>query len=76
MSEAEDTPAQVDIVDVDVRQWVAAAKSNPVLYRARCVTEIVLTSIGIAPDLKKALVLKRRDLDGPGVQERPHHWRC
>ncbi|KUR81212.1 nucleotidyl transferase AbiEii/AbiGii toxin family protein [Novosphingobium sp. Fuku2-ISO-50] len=50
--------AGIEIVDVDVRAWVEAARPNPDRYRDRQVTEIVLASIGIAPDLKKALVLK------------------
>lgn len=47
-----------DIVDVDVRSWVESAKSDPVRYRLRQVTEVVLTAIGVAPNLKKTLVLK------------------
>lgn len=42
---------EYDIVDVDVRAWVEAARSNPAQYRDRQVTEIVLTAIGIAPSL-------------------------
>lgn len=53
-----ETPDKVDYVDVDVRAWVEASKSNPVLYRDRQVTEIVLATIGIAPSLKDSLVLK------------------
>ena len=48
MSDIED-PERADIVEVDIRAWVEAAANNPDLYRARQVTEIVLTSIGLAP---------------------------
>lgn len=47
-----------DIVDVDVRAWVEAARSDPTRYRDRQVTEIVLAAIGLAPSLKENLVLK------------------
>lgn len=49
---------QYDIVDVDVRAWVEAARSNPAQYRDRQVTEIVLAAIGLAPSLNTNLVLK------------------
>lgn len=51
-------PQAAQIVDVDVRTWVAAAANDPVLYRDRQVTEIVLNAIGLAPTLSEALVLK------------------
>lgn len=54
MSETE----AVDIVDVDVHAWVEAAANDPVLYRDRQVTEIVLSAIGLAPTLSANLVLK------------------
>lgn len=57
MSDIED-PERADIVEVDIRAWVEAAANNPDLYRARQVTEIVLTSIGLAPSLNQTLVLK------------------
>lgn len=47
-----------DIVDVDVRAWVESARANPTLYRDRQVTEIVLTAIGLTPNLHDTLVLK------------------
>lgn len=47
-----------DIVDVDVRAWVEAARSNPAQYRDRQVTEIVLAAIGLAPNLNTNLILK------------------
>lgn len=50
--------AEYDIVDVDVRAWVEAARSNPAQYRDRQVTEIVLAAIGLAPSLNTNLVLK------------------
>jgi predicted nucleotidyltransferase component of viral defense system len=50
--------AEYDIVDVDIRAWVETARSNPAQYRDRQVTEIVLTSIGLAPTLSTNLVLK------------------
>lgn len=49
---------EVTIVEVDVRRWVETAKADPVLYRDRQVTEIVLAAIGIAPTLQSSLVLK------------------
>lgn len=49
---------QTEIVDVDVRTWVEAARHNPVRHRDRQVTEVVLAAIGVAPNLKKTLVLK------------------
>lgn len=55
-SEAEDPP--IEKVDVDLRAWVEAARNDPVLYRTRQVTEVVLTAIGLSPDLKQGLVLK------------------
>ena len=60
MSEIDEAPEgeRTEIVDVDVRAWVEAAKTDLVRYRDRQVTEIVLASIGVAPNLKKALVLK------------------
>lgn len=60
MSEIDEAPKgeQTEIVDVDVRAWVEAARTNPVRYRDRQVTEVVLAAIGIAPNLKKTLVLK------------------
>lgn len=53
MSDAEHMAdeAEYDIVDVDVRAWVEAARSNPAQYRDRQVTEIVLAAIGLAPSL-------------------------
>lgn len=48
----------VEYVDVDVRSWVETARADPVRYRDRQITEIVLTTIGFAPSLKDALVLK------------------
>jgi predicted nucleotidyltransferase component of viral defense system len=50
--------APADVVEVDVRAWVEAARANPTLYRDRQVTEIVLASIGIAPTLSTTMVLK------------------
>lgn len=60
MSDVENKSDEVeyDIVDVDVRAWVEAARSNPAQYRDRQVTEIVLAAIGLAPSLNTNLVLK------------------
>ncbi|WOI35369.1 nucleotidyl transferase AbiEii/AbiGii toxin family protein (plasmid) [Tritonibacter scottomollicae] len=60
MSDAEHVAdeAEYDIVDVDVRAWVEAARSNPAQYRDRQVTEVVLAAIGLAPSLNTSLVLK------------------
>lgn len=48
----------VEIVDVDLRPWVEAARVDPVRHRDRQVTEILLAAIGIAPTLKASLALK------------------
>ena len=60
MSDAEHMleEGEYDIVDVDVRAWVEAARSNPIQYRNRQVTEIVLAAIGLAPSLNTNLILK------------------
>lgn len=60
MSDAKNNSDEVkyNIVDVDVRAWVEAARSNPAQYRDRQVTEIVLAAIGLAPNLNTNLVLK------------------
>lgn len=60
MSDVENKSDEVEyeIVDVDVRAWVEAARSNPAQYRDRQVTEIVLAAIGLAPSLNTNLVLK------------------
>jgi hypothetical protein len=60
MSDIDEVPERerTEIVDVDVRAWVEAAKTDLVRYRDRQVTEIVLAAIGVAPNLKKTLVLK------------------
>ncbi len=50
--------AVIDTVDVDLRAWVEAARADPVLHRDRQVTEVVLTAIGLSPDLRRSLVLK------------------
>mgnify|MGYP001319079492 CR=1 FL=1 len=47
-----------DIVDVDVRAWVEAARADPMLFRNRQVTEIILATIGLTPSLATTLVLK------------------
>lgn len=47
-----------EIVDVDIRAWVEKARANPLLYRNRQVTEIVLATIGLTPSLATTLVLK------------------
>ena len=47
-----------DIVDVDIRAWVEAAINDPLRYRDRQMTEIVLSTIGIAPNLGASLILK------------------
>lgn len=57
MSDIE-SPERADIVDVDIKAWVEAAAHDPLAYRDRQVTEIVLTAIGVAPGLKNTLVLK------------------
>ncbi len=44
--------------DVHVAAWVESAKSDPVKFRDRQVTEILLTAIGMTPELKGNLILK------------------
>ena len=48
----------IETVDVDVASWVEAARNDPVRYRDRQVTEIVLAAIGLSPSLRDTLVLK------------------
>jgi predicted nucleotidyltransferase component of viral defense system len=57
MSDSE-TPHVNDVVDIDIKGWVDAVKTDPLAYRNRQVTEILLTAIGQAPSLKSSLVLK------------------
>lgn len=49
---------QIAVVPVDLATWVEAARSNPILYAQRQVTEIVLTAIGLSDMLSEGLVLK------------------
>lgn len=58
MSDNDPYDCTFDVVDVNVRAWVEAARADPILYRNRQVTEIVLAAIGLAPTLSKALVMK------------------
>lgn len=53
-----DTPSADAVVDVDIKGWVDAVRADPLAYRDRQVTEIVLNAIGQAPSLKSSLVLK------------------
>ena len=46
------------IVDVNVNRWVEAARNDPILFVQRQCTDIVLTAIGLSPDLHETLVLK------------------
>lgn len=55
-SVANEPPVQK--VAIDLRAWVEASRTNPILYRDRQVTEILLTAIGLSPNLKQGLVLK------------------
>lgn len=56
MSELDD--GAIDVVDIDVRSWVEAARADPQLHRDRQVTEVVLAAIGLSPSLRDGLVLK------------------
>jgi len=58
MLEGIEPEGPAEIVDVDIRAWVEAARANPLLYRNRQVTEIVLATIGLTPSLATTLVLK------------------
>lgn len=53
-----EAPDRAQVVAIDVKAWVEAAVNDPVAYRDRQVTEIVLSAIGVAPSLKNTLVLK------------------
>jgi predicted nucleotidyltransferase component of viral defense system len=46
------------LIDVNIREWVEVARSNPILYRDRQCTEILLSAIALAPTLSRTLVLK------------------
>lgn len=46
------------IVDVNVNRWVEAARNDPIRFVQRQCTDIVLTAIGLSPDLHETLVLK------------------
>ena len=48
----------LEYAPADLENWVESAKSNPVLYRQRQATEVVLTAIGLSKKLSEALVLK------------------
>lgn len=48
----------VDLIEIDLRSWVAAAAPNPTLHRDRKITEIVLTAIGRSDRLSASLFLK------------------
>jgi predicted nucleotidyltransferase component of viral defense system len=48
----------IDVVDIDVRSWVEAARTDPQLHHDRQVTEVVLAAIGLSPSLHDGLVLK------------------
>lgn len=48
----------LEYTPADLENWVESAKSNPVLYRQRQATEVVLTAIGLSKKLSEALVLK------------------
>lgn len=56
MSELDDET--VEVVDINVRSWVEAARADPQLHRDRQVTEVVLAAIGLSPSLRDGLVLK------------------
>ena len=49
---------KIDYAPIDLETWVESAKSNPVLYRQRQATEVVLTAIGLSTTLSEALVFK------------------
>jgi len=57
MSDPDET-IDYGVVDVDVRAWVDAARTDPTQHRDRQVAEIVLAAIGLAPSLKDTLILK------------------
>lgn len=45
-------------INVHLSKWVEEAKTDPVLYRIRKVTEILLHAVGLSPVLRSTLVLK------------------
>ena len=44
--------------DLPVVEWVEAARADPVRYRSRQVTHVLLAAIGITPELKDSMILK------------------
>lgn len=44
--------------EIKLQDWVEAARNDPILYRDRQVTEIVLCAIGLTPSIGGTLVLK------------------
>jgi len=45
-------------LDLPVMEWVEAARADPVRYRSRQVTHILLAAIGLTPELKDSMILK------------------
>ncbi|HEX4301405.1 MAG TPA: nucleotidyl transferase AbiEii/AbiGii toxin family protein [Rhizomicrobium sp.] len=44
--------------EINLAEWVNGAKADPIKYRTRQITEILLYAIGLGPSLKQDLVLK------------------
>jgi hypothetical protein len=47
-----------DEIVVDIAGWVERARTDPHAYRERAATEIILTAIGLAPELRDRVFLK------------------
>lgn len=45
-------------VDLPVIEWVEASRADPVRYRSRQVTHVLLAAIGLTPELKDLMILK------------------
>jgi len=53
-----------DPVVINIARWVENAREDPLLYLERQATEVVLTSIGMAPELNRKIFLKGGTLMG------------
>jgi hypothetical protein len=45
-------------LELPIDAWVKEAQNDPVAYRSRCVTHILLAAIGLTPDLQDTMILK------------------
>jgi len=45
-------------LDLPITEWVEAARADPVRYRSRQVTHVLLAAIGLTPELRDSMILK------------------